>query len=246
MKQLKLAIGFLTILPFSGNDEYRPGDLGRASGWFPLIGAVLGGLTAAAFWGLEKVLPAFVAAALSTAVWIGLTGGLHLDGLADSCDGLMNASSRERRLEIMKDPRLGTFGAIGLILTILLKFVCLNSLPVQEVWIILPLAAGLARWLLLWAGKQKPARPGGMGADFSSGLKLSSFLWAGLTITLLASLAIWLLGWSALIALVVVHVAAWLIFRLARSRLGGLTGDVFGLLVEVSEVAVLLCLCIRI
>jgi adenosylcobinamide-GDP ribazoletransferase len=245
MRMLKIAIGFLTVFPFSGKEEYRPGDLGRAAGWFPMIGAFLGVMIAAIYYGLSQVFPGMVAAALAVAVWVGLTGGLHLDGLADSCDGLLNASGRERRLEIMKDPRVGTFGALGLIMSVLLKFVCLSSLSFQQAWIVLPLAAGLGRWLLIWAGKQPLARPGGMGADYSVGLNPGSFWLAASTTALLAALAGFLSGWRVLGVLAAVHLIAWLIFRMAKSRLGGVTGDIFGLLVELSEVVTLLCFCIR-
>jgi adenosylcobinamide-GDP ribazoletransferase len=241
MKRVRLAIGFLTVLPAGNTGEYVPGDLGRAAGWFPWIGALLGAVVAAAYTGLARVIAPLPAAALATALWIVLTGGLHLDGLADSCDGLPNASSRERRLEIMKDPRLGSFGGIGLVLAILLKFTCLASIPVARIWLALPLAAALGRWLLLWAGKQPLARPGGMGADFAAGLNAWSFLQAAIVPAGLAVLA----GWTGLAAILCVHLLAWLIFQFARSRLGGVTGDIFGLLVELTEITVLLVFCIQ-
>ena len=135
MKRFRLAVSFLTIIPVRLQEPAHPGDLGRAAGWFPVIGVILGGLVAAAYHGFSLIFPPYLAAALAVAIWIGMTGGLHLDGLADCCDGLLNASSRERRLEIMKDPRLGTFGAIGLVLTIVLKIICLASLPASMAWI---------------------------------------------------------------------------------------------------------------
>jgi adenosylcobinamide-GDP ribazoletransferase len=241
MKHLALALSFLTIIPVRLKETPLPGALGKAAGWFPVIGAVIGGLVAAAYYGLSLIFPPLLAAALAAAVWIGLTGGLHLDGLADCCDGMLNASSRERRLEIMKDPRLGTFGGVGLILAILLKITCMVSLPSSTVWTVLPLAAGVGRWLLLPAGKQPLARQGGMGADFAGGLSKSAFIWAGLVVVLLTALA----GWRGLVVIVAVHGVAWLVLRLAKARLGGVTGDVFGLIVESAELVTLLGFCVR-
>jgi len=241
MKYLSLGLSFLTVIPVRLKGELLPGDLGRAAGWFPFIGAVLGAVVAGAFTGLNLFFPPLLAAALATALWIGLAGGLHLDGLADCCDGMLSASSPERRLEIMKDPRLGTFGGIGLFLAVLLKVTCLFSIPGGQVWIALPLAAATARWLLLLAGRQPLARPGGMGADFSSGLTLNAFLPAALVVGLLAVLG----GWRGVGAFLAAHLAALLVFRLAKSRLGGVTGDVFGLVVELGELVVLLGFCLR-
>jgi adenosylcobinamide-GDP ribazoletransferase len=241
MKRFALAVSFLTVIPLRLKESPRPGDLGKAAGWFPVIGALMGGLVATVFYGLSLILPHLLAATLATAVWIALTGGLHLDGLADCCDGMMHASSRERRLEIMKDPRLGTFGAIGLVLTILLKVICLYSMPASLAWVALPFAAGLGRYLLLPAGRQPLARPGGMGADFASGLNRTVILWSALVVVLLTALA----GWRGLLVVLVVHVVTWGVLSLAKARLGGVTGDVLGLVVELAELVTLLGFCIR-
>ena len=241
MKRFALAVSFLTVIPIRLKETPQPGDLGKAAGWFPVIGAILGGLVAAAYYGLSFLLPHLLAAALAVALWIGLTGGLHLDGLADCCDGMLHASRRERRLEIMKDPRLGTFGAIGLVLTILLKVICLYSMPASQAWVALPLAAGLGRYLLLPAGRQPLARPGGMGADFASGLNRTGLLWGALVVALLTGLA----GWRGLLVVLVGLAVSWGVLSLAKARLGGVTGDVLGLIVEFTELVTLLGFCIR-
>ena len=236
MKQLRLALGFLTVLPMHIQEQPKAGDIGRAAGWFPWVGLLIGGGVWAAKYGLDRLFPPLVSAGLCVAIWVVLTGGLHLDGLADCWDGLMNASDPARRLEIMKDPRLGSFGGIGLGLQLLLKTLTLASLSgVPALWGIL-LAAVTARWLLLWAARQPLARPGGMGADFALGLQARAFFLAGIPL-----IGIMILGsWRAVLAVLVAHLAAWGIFHLARARLGGVTGDVFGLAVEITELAVLL------
>lgn len=241
MRFILLAFSLLTVLPMRMNDAPQPGDTGRAAGWYPLVGVVIGGMSALVFYGASRIFPAWLAAVLTAVAWIWLSGGLHLDGLADCCDGMLHASTPERRLEIMKDPRLGTFGGIGLVLAILLKISCLASLPIASAWIALPLAAASGRWMLLIAGKQPSARPGGMGADFALGLSARSFLPANI---LLAGLLV-LAGWTGLAAFSFALLVSIALMILANARLKGLTGDVFGFIVEASELAVLLTFCVR-
>ena len=127
MRDFLNAFRLLTILPVPGG-ELRAGDTGRAAGWFPAVGLCLGALPALVFVLLGPVAPPPLQAAMTLAVWIALTGGLHLDGLGDSFDGLGYAGSRERRLEIMRDPRIGAFGVTGLALILLLKYSSLLSI----------------------------------------------------------------------------------------------------------------------
>lgn len=234
---LLTALDFLTVLPVPHPKGYQPVELGKAAGCFPWVGALLGGLSGALYLGLRQAFPPFLAAGLAAAGWMALSGGLHLDGLADCCDGLLYAGSAARRLEIMKDPQHGTFGGIGLTLAILLKVAALAALPADwAVMLIASLSGALARWLLLPAGCQPNARPDGLGAAFSASLTKRAFVIALPPALILAGL----LGWRGLAALVLAHGWAWLAFRLARRRLGGLTGDVYGLIVEVAELLVLL------
>lgn len=230
-----LAISFLTIIPVRLKEAPAPGGLGKAAGWYSWIGAIIGGISALSFYGLSIFFPPLLASSLAATIWIGLSGSLHLDGLADCCDGLLNASSRERRLEIMRDPRLGTFGGIGLILAVLLKIIGLYCLPVNAFWIALPLAASTGRWLLLPAGKQPLARPSGLGVDFSAGLQKSAFILAAIPVI---ALTVWG-GWKAAGIVLVAHMVVWVVIRFARSRLGGITGDVLGLMVELAELVIL-------
>ncbi len=235
MRNLRTAFGLLTTLPFGMPEGWYPGDSGRAGSWYPLVGIVIGGLTWLAWLALGQLFPPVVAGVLTVLVWIGLTGGLHLDGLADCCDGLLGSATRERRLEIMKDPHLGTFGGIGIVLVLITKAAALSVIaPVSGLGIILAATAG--RWFILPAGLLPLANPGGMGADFAKGLKRSAIF-----ITAILPLALaFLLGVSGLISLVVALAAAAAVLGLAYSRIGGVTGDVFGMLVEVTETAILL------
>ena len=250
LHSLRLAIGFLTVLPVRA-DALQPGDpstssgqaLGRAGKWFPAVGLALGLVLVAAHWLLSQLFPPLLSAALIVALWAVLTGGLHLDGLADCCDGLFAAVSPERRLEIMRDPRLGAFGGIGLILFILLKVLAVASLPPDAAaqGVPLLLAPALGRWLILLVARQPSARPGGMGAGFALGLSRSVFIWAALIPLGLVIAG----GWRAVIAAGLAHLSALAAGGLARARLGGVTGDVFGLTLELAELTTLLAFAAR-
>jgi adenosylcobinamide-GDP ribazoletransferase len=235
MKYFRIAFGLMTTLPFRLPDDWQAGDSGRASVWYPFVGLVIGGLTLLGWMGASHFFSPLVAGILTLILWVTLTGGLHLDGLADCCDGLLASTSVERRLEIMKDPRLGTFGGVGLILTLLLKAAVLSSLTPQSALGIL-LAASLARWCILPAGLLPLARPSGMGADFKAGFR-NWFIAAGAIIPLALSI---LLGTRGIVSLISGLFAAALVLRLAKSRINGVTGDVFGMTVEVVEVFSLL------
>ena len=240
MRTLRIAFGLLTTLPFPLPDDWSPGDSGRASVWYPLVGLVIGTLTWLVWKGALLLFPSLVAGIVTLLAWVLLTGGLHLDGLADCCDGLLASVSLERRLEIMKDPHLGAFGVIGLMLVLLLKGATLAALTPGTSFGIL-LAASVARWYILPAGLLSLARPGGMGADFSSGLE-RSFIYMGAILPVGLALV---LGTRAVISLLAGTAAAALVLWLAKSRIGGVTGDVFGMVVEVVETAVLLAFAVK-
>ncbi len=234
MKTLGLAFGFLTTLPIR-TPQSQPSDLGRAAVWFPFIGVIMGALLLLAQVMLSHLFAPWLVAALIVAVWALLTGGLHLDGLADCGDGLLAAMPPERRLEIMRDPRLGTFGGVSLMLHLLLKTFAIAALPVPSIMALL-LAPTIARWLILIVAKQPSARPGGLGAAFAQGLQRNVYAGAAILPIVLIILG----SWRAIVAVALAHLAALLIIRLARSRLGGVTGDVLGLTVEATELITLL------
>jgi len=235
MRNLRTAFGLLTTLPVGLPENWLPGDSGRAGVWYPLVGMVIGGLVWLVWRVLNLCFPPFMAGALTLLVWVVITGGLHLDGLADCCDGLLSSAMPERRLEIMKDPHLGAFGGIGLILTLLVKAVALSLLPSSSGWGII-LAAVISRWFILPASLLPLANPDGMGADFVSGLRRGAIF---VTAILPLGLA-FLLGLPGLFAVLAALAAAVAVLGLAWNRIKGVTGDVFGMLVEVTEGVVLL------
>lgn len=234
-----LALGFLTVLP-TRRVELRPGALGRAGMFFPLIGLLMGGLLTGVYWLSAQFFAPLLVGGLTTAAWAILTGGLHLDGFADCCDGLLASAPPQRRLEIMRDPRVGAFAASGLVLLLLVKIAAIASLPspipallLTPVW---------SRWLILPVGRQKSATAGGMGADFAAGLT-PGILAAALVVP--AALSLGFLNWRVALALLSAFCVAWLAALVARKRLDGVTGDVLGLVVEASEVVMLLVFAAR-
>ncbi len=235
MKHLLIAFNLMTAIPLPASKDWQTGDSGRASIWYPFVGLVIGGLTWLTWTAASRLFPAPVAGMLTLILWVTLTGGLHLDGFADCCDGLLASASVERRLEIMKDSRLGAFGGIGLILVLLLKAAALSALT-PETSLGIPLAASLARWCILPAGLLPLARPSGMGADFKAGFR-PSFIAAGAALPLALAVCLGARGFVAL--LLALLAAAWVLW-LAKSRIGGVTGDVFGMTVEAAEAAALL------
>ena len=235
MRTLRIAFGLMTTLPFRLPENWSAGDSGRAAVWYPLVGLVIGVLTWLAWKGAIFIFPPLVGGMVTLVVWVGLTGGLHLDGLADCCDGLFASVSPARRLEIMKDPHVGAFGVIGLILILFLKAAALASLtPVSSFGILL--AASLARWCILPAGLFPLARPSGMGSDFAVGFQRSFIVWSAIIPLTIAIL----LGRRGILASIAGLGAAALVLWLAKSHIGGVTGDVFGMVVEIVEAVILL------
>jgi len=177
--------------------------------------------------------PGLLGALLTVTAWKLLTGGLHLDGLADCLDGLVGRD-REHRLAIMRDSRIGTFGAVGLILFLMLEIVTVAELPPGVRWRALIVVPVLARALPpLLARGFASARPTGQGAAFMAGVGAAA---APVAATLAVLVAVVTLRVAGVAALVVGFAVAWFQSR----RLGGLTGDVFGAVVELSELAALL------
>jgi adenosylcobinamide-GDP ribazoletransferase len=235
---LRAALAFLTILPVGYPEGRKPG---QAFAYFPLVGLLLGSLLwlcAAIPWPTPEV-RAFVV----LACWVVLTGGLHLDGFGDACDGLFATTTPARRLEIMQDPRTGSWAVVGLVVLLLGKWVLIKELPAA--WLIGPPLAG--RWALVLAAYGLPyARATGLGGYFREGLgeaqwAVAATLAVGLLVVAAGLIELRLLGLVLIPPLTVVLVGRWAAGRLG----GGLTGDVYGTLCEVTELFSLAWLVIR-
>jgi adenosylcobinamide-GDP ribazoletransferase len=230
-----LAFRYLTVLPLPPGRA--AGNLGRAAGWFPVVGLALGGCLAVASLAADRVVPPGVGAMLLVALWAGLTGALHLDGLADACDGLGGGWSRERALAIMRDARSGPYGVTAIALVLGLKAAALASLPEGLAWRALVLAPTVARaGTLVLVALLNPARPEGAGHALATGARWPG-LAAGWMVAALVAIAV--VGpWGVLaLGVAAALAAAWALYL--RRRLGGFTGDTLGALVETTEAALL-------
>lgn len=227
----------MTIVPGPTAPAVSLQALGGAVGWFPVVGALLGLAVAAGERLASALLPPLLTAAVALTLWKALTGGLHLDGLADCLDGL-TGRDREHRLAIMRDSRIGTFGALGLVLVLLLQLAAIAELPAalrSGALVAAPAVARVAPGLL---GRLFPAaRAEGMGVAFHAGLGRAGVLIAVAVGLGVAGVALGPVGLVAAAAALAVAAA---LGRLMTRRLGGITGDVHGAAVEAAELAVLL------
>lgn len=236
---LLIALQFLTRLPIRLPGMPEPQQLGRSLLCYPLVGLLLGGVLLAAA-GLLSGVAAPLAAALLLALWVLASGGLHLDGLADTADAWVGGlGDRERTLAIMKDPCCGPVAVATLVVVLLLKFAALWTLLEAGAWAALLLAPLLARGgvLLLLLGTPY-VREGGLGSALAAHVPQRAG-WRVLLASVLASL---LAGWAGLLAVAVAAVLFVLCRRALLRRIGGTTGDTAGALLELLEGAVLVAL----
>lgn len=232
----RMALGFLTILPVPQRKEWSDRDFGWSAVFYPLTGALIGLGAAAALRLFSGAFPGPIAAFLTLIVWILLSGGLHWDGLADCFDGFGCSASPERRLEIMKDSRLGTYGALGIICALILKWLCIWQLPDNKFLIFFALTAASARWAMLTLLSKPLANPKGMAAMLKQNCPKRVWLYA-LPVPLLLALLYGPLGFLyLLIALCSTLLLAWI----AERKIGGINGDVLGCSIELGEIVLLL------
>ena len=240
MTSFFLAWQFLTILPGARSErDPTPRLLGRSMAFYPLIGLLLGLILWAAFLGFSLVFPRTLGDGLVLLVLVLVTGAFHLDGMADTLDGLAAGKSAEERLLIMKDHRVGTFGAAGLVMVLGIKFLAINSLPQEIVGKSLVAALAISRWSMVQLIYLTPyARPeGGLGKVFKENVKRGEMALA--TATSLVLSVLFLRYWGVLIWLII-GLFTLGIQALFQRKIGGVTGDVLGAANEVNEVLALL------
>ncbi|KFI09036.1 adenosylcobinamide-GDP ribazoletransferase [Massilia sp. BSC265] len=247
MQQLRLffiAVQFFTRLPIPRWVGFEQEWLHHASRYFPLVGIVVGAIAAGVYAAAAMVLPAPVAAVLSTVATIYATGAFHEDGFADACDGLGGGMTRERVLEIMKDSRVGAYGAIGVVCMLGVKCTTLAMLPPAGAIGALLLAHPLSRLAatsLIW--RMEYARAEGKAKPLAERMTTAEFTIASATVAIAAAvlLATDALDLSALLAALIACglVTWWLACKFAR-RIGGYTGDCLGAVQQLAEVVIYL------
>ncbi len=236
---IRLAASFLTLLPVAPTARASPREVAASFGWFPLIGFAIGGLLAIEDRLLTPIFMPGLRAVLIVATLAAITGGLHLDGLADTADALAARKDREHALEILRDSRIGVFGTLALIFVLALKCVAIASLPGSRRAAALYVAPGLARWAMVAVSQRITyLREPGAGSALLSDRGGSYFMLAS-TIAVLALIPItaW---WVCAAVLAAALTTSWLRW-FYRRWLGGVTGDLIGAAGELVEVTVLLC-----
>lgn len=239
-----IALQFFTRIPIPGWVGYEPAWLQHASRYYPLVGIVVAAVTGFVYFLSALILPSAIAVLLSTIAGIYLTGAFHEDGFADVCDGFGGGYTRERVLEIMKDSRVGAYGAIGIGLLVLLKCATLAHLQPHAVIAALFVAHPVSRLfsaVLIW--RMEYAKDEGKAKPLAQSMTTPEITIAAL-ITLLPLAATALGGWLSWLAILTgiaagVLATAWLA-RYFHRRIGGFTGDCLGAVQQLSEVAIYL------
>ena len=240
MRPFWIALQFLTRLPVPSQGRISPDEQGRSVLFYPLIGLVVGAALVFTAW-LAQSQPHLLGAALILAVWVVITGALHLDGLADMVDGWVGGQGDyETTMRIMKDPFCGPMGLTAIVVVLLVKFAALNVVLDHGHWSWLLIAPLLARAAVVALFRWTPyVRPQGLGVEQADQLPRDSVPWV-LGASVLLTLVI--VGWSALLVLLAAAlVFFWLRGRMVQ-RLGGTTGDTAGAMVELMELIVLVVL----
>jgi adenosylcobinamide-GDP ribazoletransferase len=244
------ATAFLTRLPASwlGVDPQSRPDFSVAARTFPLVGLLVGLVGAiAALFGASLGLPPLAAAVLSLAATVALTGALHEDGLADTADGFGGGTTASRKLEIMRDSRIGTYGGVTLVLSLLLRASLIatllpyGALPVATALVAAEMV-GRAAMVQLWAALP-PARFEGLAS--STGRPSSETRWSAIAIAVIAALIAGSLGtgfFDAVIALVVAGLASYAFQLLCASQIAGQTGDTLGAIQQVALISYLMAI----
>lgn len=242
------AFGFFSRLPVPSWVGYDSAGLERAARHFPLVGIVIGMLAGAMFWGASILWSGGVAALLCVMLSAYLTGALHEDGLADCVDGIGGSfGNRDKALTIMRDSRIGSFGAVALILTLALKVALLGSLSGVEGWVILVAGHAVSRFYptLIMAAlpyARESGKAEAMARTLTPQAIMVAALWAIVGLLPLACLGVVegapydLRHWTSLgLALLVSALSALAMFRTLRRHLGGYTGDGLGAVQQVTE-----------
>jgi len=234
MQRLLLAISFLTIIPVYGNHQADDRDMAGSLAYYPLAGFVIGAMLSALAWLCHWLHLGISGDALIIVFWIIITAGLHMDGLMDTADGLFSGRDRERKLEIMRDSRVGAMGVIALAALLLLKISFLHELTYPECLWILMITPAFGRCMMVLGIYYFPyARSGpGLGKSFADQASWVEIFIA--TATLLIGTFL-LLHSRGLIVLALTAIPVALVITWIARQLGGLTGDTYGAINEISE-----------
>jgi adenosylcobinamide-GDP ribazoletransferase len=244
IRLLLTAVQYFTRIRVPAWVGHAPERLTGAVRYFPVVGLIVGASGAAVMWLASLALPAPLPAILSTIVTLLMTGAIHEDGLADTCDGIGGGATRERALEIMKDPRIGVFGAIALILALGLKIAALSLMPLWLAMAALLAVHAFSRLcavIVVFAGRYVGAAESSRAAPVVQRMTMSDLIVAasfGLP-------ALALCGPGAIVAVLVALALLGLLVRWCVRRIGGYTGDTLGAAQQITEIGCYVALLAR-
>lgn len=248
MLEFLLAVQFLSMIPIHIRGKVEEINLARSMAYFPFVGALIGIITAGFYALLTLILPTPVCILFAMTFVVMITGNMHLDGLMDTADGIFSGRPREKVLEIMKDSRVGSHGVAAGVLALLIRFVLLSELAGDVIIIALITVPVLGRWAQVYGAVLYPyARVNGGTGRFTDRVGARELIWASFTV--LAVLFITNLITFNLVPItkILTIIGGSVIgtalgaFYISR-KLGGLTGDTYGALTEIAEIAALLML----
>lgn len=241
LRSFIIALQFLTRLPTPQLNEIKEQEIGHSLAWYPLVGLIIGGLLIGFSFLLNNIAGSIsnsLHAALLLSFWILISGALHLDGLADSADAWLGGyGSKEKTLAIMKDPTSGPAAIVILILVLLTKFTALQSIIENNEWLVLLFAPLLARGIMLLLFQTTSyVRPGGLGEALA---KHNSHMIGWILILILTAACVFLMNLKGIIILIAISTVFLLLRSLMKKRIGGITGDTAGAMIELIELTVL-------
>ena len=238
MNSFLIALQFITTLPIKANLNYSEKNIASSMVYYPLVGTIIGFILVVFNLLLSKIIPDLLVNIILLIIWISLSGGIHLDGLADSFDGLFGGKDKKKILEIMRDSSIGVYGVLALFLILLLKYVLLIELPIQDKNMILMIAPTLSRLSMVLAVYYFPyARKEGFGKTYKLYLKrnhvILAFVWTVI-------ISITLLFWQGIVLIITGLLFSFVISKFITNKIDGLTGDNYGAINEIVEVLTLL------
>ena len=236
MRSFFLALQFLTIIPISSSLKFEKKDFGCSLRFFPVVGLSIGCFLCVVWLSFSGV-AVFARSALLIIASVIINGGLHMDGLADTCDGLYGFHSREKTLQIMRDSQIGAMGTTAVTCLLIAKFAFIASIPNAQIYKILLAMPVLSRWAMTFAccGVLYP-RKEGKAKLFIEGVKVKEVFITGVSVL---ALYIWLWQLKGVMVFLLTLLCVSIFKEYAQKKIGGMTGDTIGAVNEITEMAML-------
>ena len=232
---------FLTGIPVPLKRELSADQLGKATSFFPLVGLILGGILAGLNWAFNSFLPVPVTDILLIVILVVLTGAMHLDGFADTCDGMAGHKPVEERWKVMHDSRTGAFGVVGIALLLITKYVVLDNIPANHMTAALLFMPVVSRWAMVYAiFAFRYARPQGLGTAYKNATRWPQFTIATILTLAIAAALYPLFHFTGFLVIAGIWIVATIMGFYFKYKFAGQTGDTYGATNELSEVMALL------